>query len=392
MSGEFDGILATADVIVCCGPGGVGKTTVSAALGLKAALAGRRVCVLTVDPARRLADALGISSMGHEPSEVPGVTAGSLHAVMLDTAETFAVLVERYADSPEQAQQIKENRLYGSLASAMSGTQEYMAMEKLYELVESGDYDLVVVDTPPTRNALDLLDAPRRLNSFLSNRIFRALLTPTRAYLRALSFATQALLSTIGKVAGAELVSDAVTFFQAFSGMEAGFAERANEIHERLRSDGTAFILITSPRDDAIEEARFFATRLEETGMRASGAIVNRIHPRFLDQPLTDEVRFATGQLGVLVSNLLELEEIGAQERRSLAGLAVALAPAPVASLPLSDEEIHDLDGLSRLGRRLRIEELTTPVDRTITADRFEDVPSHQRETSPLAEPDDEPS
>ena len=389
MSDHFDELLAEADVVVCCGPGGVGKTTVSAALGLKAALAGRRVCVLTVDPARRLADALGISSMGHEPREVPGIADGSLHAVMLDTAETFDELVERYAESPEQAQQIKENRLYGSLASAMSGTQEYMAMEKLYELVGSGDYDLVVVDTPPTRNALDLLDAPRRLNSFLSNRIFRALLTPTRAYLRALSFATQALLSTIGKVAGAELVSDAVTFFQAFSGMEAGFAERANEIHERLRSDGTAFVLITSPRDDAIEEARFFAARLEETGMKASGAIVNRIHPRFLTEPLPPEVRHATGALGALVSNLLELEEIATQERRSLDELVAALAPAPVASLPLSDEELHDLDGLSRLGRRLCVETLTAPVDGAEVAGRFENVQTHQHTTPMPSEPDD---
>jgi anion-transporting ArsA/GET3 family ATPase len=350
---SLDATLTSADVLVCCGPGGVGKTTVSATLGLKAALEGRRVCVLTVDPARRLADALGIAVMGHEPSLVPGVTGGTLHAVMLDTSETFGDLIDRYAESPEQAAQIKSNRLYGSLASAMSGTQEYMAMEKLYELVGSGHYDLVVVDTPPTRNALDLLDAPRRLNSFLSNRIFRALLTPTKAYMKALSFATQALLSTIGKVAGADLVSDAVTFFQAFGGMETGFAERAHAIHERLRSPGTAFVLVTSPRTDAIEEARYFAERLAETGMRASGAIVNRIHPRFLAEPLPDDLLEAEGDLGALVANLVELEGVALDERRSLSALVRALAPAPVASLPLSDDEIHDLAGLTRLGNLL---------------------------------------
>jgi len=347
-------LLDEADVLVCCGPGGVGKTTVSATLALAAAQAGRRVCVLTVDPARRLADALGASGVGDEPTEVPGVTGGSLDALMLDTAGTFDSLIDRYAATAEQAEAIKSNRLYQNLAGALSGTQEYMAMEKLYELTTSGRYDLVVVDTPPTRNALDLLDAPRRLTSFLENRIFRALLAPTRVYLRAVSVATRTLLSTIGAVAGAELVSDAVTFFQAFAGMEEGFAARAGAVHDRLRAPGTAFVLVTSPRPDAIAEARFFADRLAETGLSAAGVVANRVHPRFGGPSMPAEVLEAPGALGELASCWSSLRGIADSEDEAMAGLIEAVAPAPVASIPLQDDDIHDLEGLSRLGRLLQ--------------------------------------
>ena len=212
-------------VVVCCGPGGVGKTTVSATFALQGARAGRRACVVTVDPARRLADSLGVDSLPNTPTKVEGDWPGELHALMLDTKGTFDELVERYAKTPEQAQSIQTNRLYRNLAGALSGTQEYMAMEKLYELTEDGSYDLVVVDTPPTRNALDLLDAPRRLTHFLENRLFRALLLPTRAYLRAVSLAAQALLRTISKVAGAEIVEDAVAVLPGLRGDGGGVQE-----------------------------------------------------------------------------------------------------------------------------------------------------------------------
>ncbi len=226
-TGGMRSLAAERRVVVCCGSGGVGKTTVSATFALEAARLGRRACVVTVDPARRLADALGVDSLPNTPTTVDGDWPGQLDALMLDTKGTFDDLIERYARDVEQAASIRSNRLYQNLAGALSGTQEYMAMEKLYELTADGHYDLVVVDTPPTRNALDLLDAPRRLTHFLENRLFRALLVPTRAYFRAVTIATQALLRTISKVAGAEIVQDAVTFFQAFEGMEEGFRERA---------------------------------------------------------------------------------------------------------------------------------------------------------------------
>ena len=275
--------MAERSVVVCCGSGGVGKTTVSATFALAAARAGRRSCVVTVDPARRLADALGVESLPNTPSEVQGDWPGHLHALMLDSKGTFDDLVQRYARTPEQAESILANRLYQNLAGALSGTQEYMAMEKLYELVHSEEFDVVVVDTPPTRNALDLLDAPRRLTRFLENRLFRALLVPTRMSLRAVGVATQALLRTISKVAGAEIVQDAVGFFQAFEGMEDGFRSRASAVHELLADPATAYVLVTSARPDAVTEAGFFAEKLAERDVAVAALVVNRIAPSFGD-------------------------------------------------------------------------------------------------------------
>ena len=237
--------------------------------------------MVTVDPARRLADALGVESLPNTPSEVEGDWPGHLHALMLDSKGTFDDLVQRYARTPEQAEAILANRLYQNLAGALSGTQEYMAMEKLYELVNSDEFDIVVVDTPPTRNALDLLDAPRRLTRFLENRLFRALLVPTRMSLRAVGVATQALLRTISKVAGAEIVQDAVGFFQAFEGMEDGFRSRASAVHDLLADPATAYVLVTSARPDAVTEASFFAEKLAERDVAVAALVVNRIAPSF---------------------------------------------------------------------------------------------------------------
>ena len=237
--------------------------------------------MVTVDPARRLATSLGVESLSNTPTPVKGDWPGELHALMLDSKGTFDDLVHRYARTPEQASSIIGNRLYQSLAGALSGTQEYMAMEKLYELTEEGGYDVVVVDTPPTRNALELLDAPSRLTRFLENRIFRALLLPTRASFRVLGLATQAVLRTISKVAGAEIVNDAVAFFQAFQGMEEGFHNRAAAVRALLADPTTAYVLVTSPREDAVREAAYFAEKLGDSEIRPAGVVVNRVHPRF---------------------------------------------------------------------------------------------------------------
>ena len=350
---ELATVVTGRAIAVCCGPGGVGKTTVSASLALEAARRGRRACVVTVDPARRLADALGVESLPNTPTAVSGDWPGSLHAVMLDSKTTFDELVDRYARTADQAGAIKTNRLYQNLTGALSGTQEYMAMEKLFELTGSGDFDLVVVDTPPTRNALDLLDAPRRLTQFLENRLFRALMTPTRLSLRAINLATQALLKTISRVAGAEIVQDAIAFFQAFQGMEVGFDERASAMRAMLADPATAYIVVTSPRADTIEEARFFAERLRERGIMPSGLVVNRVHPRFgspdvdslLGAALADSP--AGSALAVIVDNLVELDRIADEEEGAFAGLASQTAPAPVACVPLLGSDVHDVDGLS---------------------------------------------
>ena len=274
-------LVAEQSIIICCGSGGAGKTTTSAAVALAGALAGRKACVVTIDPARRLADALGLAELSNEPRRVEGPWPGEMSAVMLDAKRTFDDLVERYSADGEQAQRILSNRLYRNLTSALAGTQEYMAAEKLYELHASGDFDLVVVDTPPTRNALDFLDAPGRLTRFLENRVFRLLLMPTRASLKALTMATQALLRTISKVAGSEIVEDAVAFFRAFDGMEEGFRDRARRVEELLAHPGTAFVLVAAPRRDSVDEAGYFADRLAEAHQPVSALVVNRLHPDF---------------------------------------------------------------------------------------------------------------
>jgi anion-transporting ArsA/GET3 family ATPase len=346
-------LVAGSSVIVCCGSGGVGKTTVSATFALAAARLGRRSCVVTVDPARRLADALGVESLPNTPAEVKGPWPGRLHALMLDSKGTFDDLVERYARTPEQAESILANRLYQNLAGALSGTQEYMAMEKLYELVTSKEFDIVVVDTPPTRNALDLLDAPKRLTRFLENRLFRALLVPTRISLRAVSVATQALLRTVAKVAGAEIVQDAVAFFQAFEGMEDGFRTRASAVHELLADPGTGYVLVTSARPDAVAEASFFADRLNERDIEVAALVVNRLAPSFGDPDAAGGAAAVPPPVPVpglepLEANLAELNAVAALESAAYAELAAQVAPAPVGRIPLFGHDVHELEGLQR--------------------------------------------
>ena len=257
---------------------------------------GRSACVVTIDPARRLADALGVGTLANQPTVIDGPWPGRLSALMLDPKSTFDDLVQRYSDTAEQAEDIKVNRIYRNLTGSLSGTQEYMAMEKLYELVEEGGFDLVVVDTPPTRNALDFLDAPRRLTRFLENRVFQALMKPTRAGLKFMGVAAQALLRTISRVAGADIVHDAVAFFQAFEGMEEGFRTRAARVRQLLTQEDTAFVLVASPRADSVEEAVHFAGKLAESRMSVAGLIVNRVQPRFAQDAELAALRGAGGR------------------------------------------------------------------------------------------------
>jgi anion-transporting ArsA/GET3 family ATPase len=333
-------LVTDRSIVVCCGSGGVGKTTTAAALALEAARAGRRACVVTIDPAKRLADALGLESLTNVPGLVDGEWPGELWALMLDTKSTFDSLVTRYAASPAQAEAILGNRLYRNMAGALSGTQEYMAMEKLYELSSSGLYDLIVIDTPPTRNALDFLDAPRRLTRFLDNRIFKLLMMPTRAYLKAVGFATQAFLRTISRVVGGEVVADAVAFFQAFEGMEQGFRDRAASVLSLLQAPSTAFVLVTSPRRDAVAEAAFFLDRLSEASIVVSALVVNRLHPSFGSGPIPEG-------LGSFGSNLADFRSIASREEQHFASLAGRVSPAPVARVPFLADDVHDLPGLA---------------------------------------------
>jgi anion-transporting ArsA/GET3 family ATPase len=353
-------LAAERQIVVCCGSGGVGKTTTAAALALEAARRGRRACVVTIDPAKRLADALGLAALTNTPGKIEGdwsAGGGELWALMLDTKSTFDDLVVRYSDDPDQARRILDNRLYRNISGALSGTQEYMAMEKLYELHSEGRFDVVVVDTPPTRNALDFLDAPRRLTRFLDNRVFRLLMTPTRAYLRAVSVATQAFLRTISKVVGGEVVADAVAFFQAFEGMEEGFRNRAQHVLSLLSDPITAFVLVASPRRDAVNEALFFAEKLAQSGIGVEALVVNRLYPQFgsggAAEARSRAESLAGTPLGGLFQNLADFREVAEREEGHFSSLAARISPAPVARVPFLAADVHDLAGLVRVGEFL---------------------------------------
>lgn len=232
-------------------------------------------------------------------------------------------------------------------------------MEKLYELHEQGHFDIVVVDTPPTRNALDFLDAPRRLTRFLDNRVFRLLMTPTRAYLRAVSVATQAFLRTVSKVVGGEVVADAVAFFQAFEGMEEGFRQRAQRVLELLSDPATAFVLVASPRRDAVDEALFFANRLHESGIAVTALVVNRLFPRFGEGTAAEarsraaSLAESSPALAGLYTNLADFREVAEREERHYAALASKVAPAPVVRVPFLAADVHDVAGLEQVGAYL---------------------------------------
>jgi anion-transporting ArsA/GET3 family ATPase len=267
---------------------------------------------------------------------------------MLDPRATFDALVTRYAPDPDQADTILANRFYRNIAGALSGTQEYMAMEKLFELHGDDRFDLVVVDTPPTRNALDFVDAPRRLTRFLDNRLFRLLMLPARTGIRAVNVATQAFLRTVGKVVGSDVVSDAVTFFQAFEGMEDGFRHRAARVQHLLADQTTAFVLVASPRRDATRETEFFAEKLGEAGIAVRALVVNRMHPRFSPMPSPPAGGAAGTPLAPLYRNVAELARMADGEEAHVASLAARLA-APAVRVPELETDVHDLAGLARV-------------------------------------------
>jgi anion-transporting ArsA/GET3 family ATPase len=353
-------LVTRCQIIICAGPGGVGKTTTAAALALQAARLGRRACVVTIDPAKRLADALGLDELTNEPHQVDGDwrPAGELWAMMLDTKTTFDDVVVRNAGSPEQADAILGNRLYRNISGALGGTQEYMAMEKLYELHHEGRFDLVVVDTPPTRHALDFLDAPARLTRFLDNRVFRLLMTPTRAGLRAIGLATQMFLRTISRVVGGAIVTDAVAFFAAFEGMEQGFRDRAAKVEKLLGDATTAFVVVSSPRRDAVEETVFFADRLRDSSGRVEALVVNRMFPTFGPVPAAlrprpgDRAGPAEG-LAALATNLADLERVAGREREHVSALSARLPGAEVVQVPFLADDVHDVGGLTEVCRWL---------------------------------------
>lgn len=283
------------EVIVCAGAGGVGKTTTAASIAVRAATEGKRTAVLTIDPARRLASSLGLGELSNEPKrvddskfeEVGLEPRGELWALMLDTKTTFDHVVSQYAPTPEQAERIINNRFYRNISGTLSGTQEYMAMEKLYELHAEGDFDLIVIDTPPTRNALDFLDAPKRMTDFFESRVLRWFLLPYMkaggGIMRVANMAATTFLKVVKRIVGAEVLEDTAEFFANLEGMYDGFKERARQVAALLQSDSTSFVIVTSPAAASVQEATFFAQRLNESGLPFGALVVNRVHPRYGD-------------------------------------------------------------------------------------------------------------
>ena len=366
-SGADGDVIDASSVIVCCGSGGVGKTTTAAVLGLEAARRGRRAVVVTIDPARRLADALGlVDGLASVPQRIdldtdeawaPG---GELWAMMLDTAATFDGLVRRHADSEEQIERILTNPFYRNIAGALSGTQEYMAAETLHELHGDDRFDLVIVDTPPSRNALDFLEAPGVLARFLDHRLFRLLMLPTRGGLRVIGTATQPILKAIGKVVGSDVLADSVAFFQAFAGMETGFRERADDVVRLIRAPETSFVVVAAPRHDTIDEAVWFANQLVDQGVGVTSAIVNRAHPEFGAGSAADAIAAAadarrTGDetLGLLWDNVAALRTMRDLELAVIAPLAEIVGGERLVVLPLLDSDVHDLAGLMVIAAHL---------------------------------------
>ncbi|HEX4805125.1 MAG TPA: ArsA-related P-loop ATPase [Conexibacter sp.] len=379
MSGEgVAAWLAGARVCVVAGSGGVGKTTASAAIAAGMAARGRKVAVVTIDPAQRLATALGLDALDNEPRRIEPerfaaaglpLGDGELWAMTLDPKRTFDDLIARLSPDAQTREWILGNRVYGELSDAIAGSQEFTAVAKLHELAQTGDWDLLVLDTPPSRNALDFLDAPDRLAAFFEGRALQALLRGGGAGLRVLGRGAGFALGLLRRVTGAELLSDLSDFFRLLGGLLGGFRERAEQVEALLRASGTTFLLVTSPEREPIEEALFFRRRLRAAGMALGGAVVNRVHADALaaadDTVLADLPALLEREAGLspalargVAAAFADEHALARRDAANVARLAERLgASVPLLQVPLLDEDVHDVDGLVRLGARLFAEQ-----------------------------------
>jgi len=365
---DLAGVAAERHVIVCTGAGGVGKTTTAAALAVAAARQGRRTLVLTIDPAWRLAQSLGLPRIGGEPravEQVPG-----LDAMMLDMKRTFDDVIDRYAPDRRRAERIKSNRFYTQLSDSLAGTQEYMAMEKLYELHATSGYDCLVVDTPPTRSALDFLDAPKRLTDFLEGRFLSTFLSPGitagRTLGRVAAFGSGLMLKAASRITGAGVLEDLAEFFQSFEGMYEGFKNRAQATYRLLRSHQSAFVVVASPETPALREARYFLQRLAQDGMPTAGLVVNRTTPalpprlsglrrthadgaaRLLEEGGPERLAAAT-----LLRLAVDRADVRRREQYAIAAALHGVDPHTLVEVPLMATDICDVAGLEALSAYL---------------------------------------
>jgi anion-transporting ArsA/GET3 family ATPase len=361
-------VVAQRHVIVCTGAGGVGKTTTAAALAVAAARQGRRTIVLTIDPAWRLAQSLGLQRLSAYPRPVAGVP--GLDAMMLDMKRTFDEVIDRHAPDRRRAERIKSNRFYTQLSDSLAGTQEYMAMEKLYELHATSGYDCLVVDTPPTRSALDFLDAPKRLTDFLDGRFLSTFLGPGmsagRAIGRVATFGSGLFLRAASRITGAGVLEDLADFFQSFEGMYEGFKARAQATYRLLQSRVSAFVVVASPQMPALREARYFLHRLAQDGMPTAGLVVNRTTPALpasltgLTRQRADDAasRLADGgpeqrAAAALLRLAADRAEVHRREQQAIAAALHGVDPRALVEVPLMASDVHDLAGLEALSEHL---------------------------------------
>jgi anion-transporting ArsA/GET3 family ATPase len=365
---DVDRLLDSSSIIVCCGAGGVGKTTTSAALALRAAERGRTVCVLTIDPARRLAQSMGLTELDNTPRAVAAVdqtAGGSLDAMMLDMKRTFDEIVLSHAD-PQRAQQILANPFYVSLSSSFAGTQEYMAMEKLGQLKAERRWDLIVVDTPPSRSALDFLDAPQRLGRFLDGRMIRLLLAPAKAggrgVMKVFTVGLNVVTSVLTKILGGEALKDLGLFVASLETMFGGFRERADQTYRLLKEPGTAFLVVAVPERDALREASYFVERLATERMPLAGLVLNRMHTSgapglSVERSLAAAERLdETGESALTAAVLrVHAERLVAAtgDRRMAERFTAAHPTVAVVQVAAQSEDVHDLEGLRVIGTEL---------------------------------------
>jgi anion-transporting ArsA/GET3 family ATPase len=354
-------------VCVCVGAGGVGKTTMSAALALGLAARGRRVAVVSIDPAKRLAGALGLRELTGEPRRIePDVLAeqgieleGELWAMILDTKGTFDALIERLAPSESAREEIMSNRIYRELSSAVAGSQEFTAVAKLYELHQSGEWDTIVLDTPPSRDALDFLDAPERLTGFLEGRALRVLMAPGGVTRGVLGRGTGLMLSMFARVTGVNLVGELSGFFGSLAGLTDGFRERARGVEQLLRDSGTGFLIVTSPEHEPAREALFLHAQLAREQMGFAGLIVNRFHDQGLNGHTSEEVaQMLSLDLGSalaarVASNLADFDVLATRDRESVTKLSRELDEPRPLLVPQLDSGVQDIGGLSVIADRL---------------------------------------
>ncbi|MGH2907320.1 MAG: ArsA family ATPase [Solirubrobacterales bacterium] len=358
---DLETLLDKKQVCVCAGSGGVGKTTTSASIAIGMAARGKRVAVLTIDPAKRLADSLGLSELGTDLRQVdPALFTdhdleieGELYAAMLDPKRTFDELIERHAPDSETYEKILDNRIYQELSNALAGSQEYMAMEKLLELYEDEDFDLLVLDTPPSRNALDFLDAPTRLARFIEGRSLRIFLAPGRFGLRIAGRGGSMIFSALKRVTGIDLLNDLSEFFGNFADMASGFSERAQRVDALLRGRQTTFLLICSPEHEPVDEAIFFRRKLREQKLPFGGAIVNKVRPDYYRQRKQLNGKLDAELTQRVMENYDRQRLLGQRDAENIDRLEKSLSSEQVIEVPLFSDDIHGIEGLVLMVDRL---------------------------------------